>query len=271
MVEVQQLITFDLPELEPYRTLKRPIEHQLNGIFVAEGEKIVRRLLDTTLVMESILLTPALYRDLAVILSLRPERVRVFLADKKQFEEWLGFSMYKGILAIAQIPRPLTLTELIARCPQPRLLLAADGISSAENLGALVRSGAAFGVQALLVSHTGCSPFMRRAVRNSMGAIFQLPLVEKLSLPDAFAALRSHGISCIAAHPHAEARVLSQVDWTRDCCLVLGSEGQGLSREVLEACDQAVAVPMANQVDSLNVGSAGAVFLYEAARQRGWV
>jgi tRNA G18 (ribose-2'-O)-methylase SpoU len=271
MYTTEPLVSFDLPELEPYRTLKRPIEHQARGLFVAEGEKIVRRLLDSTFAVQSVMLTPALLHELGPILEARPEKIRVFLGEKKQFEEWLGFSMYKGILAIGRIPAPKTLEELLAARSPSCLMVAADGISSAENLGALVRNCAAFGVQALLVGHTGCSPFLRRAVRNSMGAILQMPVVEQLQLPSAFAVLRGQGIRCIAAHPHADGRRLSRVDLAHDCCLVFGSEGQGISPEVLAACDETVAIPMSAQVDSLNVGAAGAVFLYEAARQRGWV
>jgi tRNA G18 (ribose-2'-O)-methylase SpoU len=270
MFTAQPLISFDAPELEPYRTLKRPLEHQLQGIFVAEGEKIVRRLLDSPYEVISMLLTSDLFEDLKSILATRPEHIQVYLAEKKQFEAWLGFSMYKGILAIGRIPAPKALEEILAACRQPYLLVAADGITSAENLGALVRNCAAFGAQALLVGHTGCSPFLRRAVRNSMGAILRIPAVEKLHLPDAFAALRARGIHSIAAHPHADHRSLTQVDFTRDCCLVFGSEGQGIAPDVLAACDEAVAIPMSAEVDSLNVGAAGAVFLYEAARQRRW-
>ena len=80
--------------------------------------------------------------------------------------------------------------------------------------------------------------------------------------------LQSRGILCIAAHPHTDKKVLSQADFTSDCCVVFGSEGRGISPEVLAACDEAVAVPMANEVDSLNVGAAAAVFLYEVQRQR---
>jgi TrmH family RNA methyltransferase len=152
-----------------------------------------------------------------------------------------------------------------------------DGLTSAENIGLLVRNCAAFGVQALIVGETSSSPFLRRAVRNSMGAIFQLPIVELnlgaekeagRNLPVALRELRARDIRCIAAHPHTEKKGLSQTELTGDCCIVFGSEGNGLSPDVLAACDEAVAVPMANGVDSLNVGAAAAVFLYEAARQR---
>ena len=81
-------------------------------------------------------------------------------------------------------------------------------------------------------------------------------------------ALRADGIQCIAAHPHAQGGTLLDADLTADTCVVFGSEGYGLSPAVVAACSQAIAIPMAPGVDSLNVGSAAAVFLYEAARQR---
>jgi TrmH family RNA methyltransferase len=101
-----------------------------------------------------------------------------------------------------------------------------------------------------------------------MGAIFQLPIVETTSLHRALRDLRNHGIRCIAAHPHADGRTPSETPLAGDCCIVFGSEGYGLSAPVLAACDEAVAIPMPQTVDSLNVGSAAAVFLYEANRQR---
>ena len=80
--------------------------------------------------------------------------------------------------------------------------------------------------------------------------------------------LRARGVRCIAAHPHANGKTLSQADFSGDCCIVFGSEGYGISAPVLEACNEAVAIPMPPTVDSLNVGAAAAVFLYEANRQR---
>jgi tRNA G18 (ribose-2'-O)-methylase SpoU len=161
-----------------------------------------------------------------------------------------------------------------------------DALTNAENLGALVRNCVAFGVQALLIGETSSSPFLRRAVRNSMGTILQLPIIElaklgqrhqfttkphitKLTLVECLKELRACGIRCIAAHPHTNKKFLSQADLSGDCCIVFGSEGDGISAPVLEACDEAVAIPMPPTVDSLNVGAAAAVFLYEVARQRG--
>src|SRR5206468_7065992 len=106
-------------------------------------------------------------------------------------------------------------------------------------------------------------------VRSSMGAIFQLPVVELSSLTQALQQLRRQNIFCVAAHPHTERKMLSQADFNRDCCIVFGSEGYGISPEALACCDEAVAIPMRSGVDSLNVGSASAVFFYEVNRQRG--
>jgi tRNA G18 (ribose-2'-O)-methylase SpoU len=265
---LQQIESLDLPELEPYRTMRRQHEHRQQGIFVAEGEKVVRRLLESKFTVVSVLLPEKWQRELDGLIQARPEEVQVFVAEKALLETLTGFSMYQGLLAVGKVPPLPTLEEIITRSPQPRLLAAADGLTNAENLGALVRNCAAFDTQALIVGETCTSPFLRRAVRGSMGAVFEMPVVETTGLTQALHDLRGHGIRCIAAHPHANGRTLSQADFTGDCCIVFGSEGYGISPDVLAACDDAAAIPMPERVDSLNVGSAAAVFLYEANRQR---
>jgi tRNA G18 (ribose-2'-O)-methylase SpoU len=173
------------------------------------------------------------------------------------------------VLAVGRIPALPALPEILARSPKPRLFVAVEGLTNAENLGALVRNAAAFHVQALIVGETSSSPFLRRAVRNSMGTIFRLPVIETDNLVAALGGLRAQGIRCIAAHPRASAATLSRADFAGDCCIVFGSEGHGLTPAALQACDDAAAIPMPSTVDSLNVGAAAAVFLYEANRQRG--
>jgi tRNA G18 (ribose-2'-O)-methylase SpoU len=259
MFQVQQIESFDLPELQPYRTMRRQMDHRQQGIFVAEGDKVVRRLLESSFEVVSVLLPEKWLSELTPILRTRPEVIRVFVAEKARLETLTGFSMYQGLLAVGKVPATQS----------PWLLAAADGLSSAENLGALVRNCAAFGVRGLIAGETSCSPFLRRAVRSSMGAIFQMPVIESTNLVKSLNELRSRRVRCIAAHPHIEGRTLSQANLTGDCCLVFGSEGAGLSPVILAACDEAVAIPMPPTVDSLNVGSAAAVFLYEATRQRG--
>lgn len=285
MFHVHPIDSLELPELSPYRTMRRPLEHETQGIFVAEGSKVVRRLLESRFTVVSVLLPGRCLPEFEPWLRARPENIPVYRVDKKQvLEELIGFSMYQGVMAVGRIPPSPTLERLLTECPSPRLLAAVDGLTSAENLGALVRNCVAFGAQALIVGETSSSPYLRRAVRNSMGAILQLPVIElaKLGQRHQFAAkphvtrqtlaaclqeLRAGGMRCIAAHPHTD-QPLQRADFSGDCCLVFGSEGAGIAAPVLAACDEAVAIPMANGVDSLNVGAAAAVFLYEVQRQR---
>lgn len=259
--------SFDLPELAPYRTMKRSVEQREQGIFVAEGEKVVRRLLESKLEVLSVVLPPKWVDEYAILLQGRA--IPIYVAEKPILEQLTGFSMYQGVMAVAKVPPSPTLEALVDAARKPNLFVAVDGLTSAENLGAVVRNAVAFGAHGLLVGETSSSPYLRRAVRSSMGTIFKLPVVELMSLAEALRWLRGRGIRCVAAHPHADRRTLASANFTGDCCIIFGSEGYGITSEVLSQCDEAVVIPMHSGVDSLNVGSAAAAFLYEANRQRG--
>jgi tRNA G18 (ribose-2'-O)-methylase SpoU len=293
MFRIEKISSFDQPELAPYRTMRRSAEHEAQGIFIAEGEKVTRRLLESRFTVVSVVLPEKHLEHFRPLLEARPETVTVYVAEKSLLETLVGYSLFQGVLSVGKIPPPASLDEILQKSPKPQLFAAIDGLSNAENLGALVRNCVAFGVHGLIVGETSSSPFLRRAVRNSMGAIFQLPVVElknsrgphksqnelrsrgippaekSPTLAETLHNLRSRGVRCIAAHPRADGKTLSQADLTDDCCLVFGSEGDGISKTVLESCDEAVEIPMAANVDSLNVGAAAAVFLYETNRQRG--
>jgi tRNA G18 (ribose-2'-O)-methylase SpoU len=271
LLRIHHIKDLDLPELQPYRTMRRSQEHREQGIFVAEGEKVVRRLLESDFTVVSVLLPDKWLAPFEPSLKARPEKeIPVYVVTGKQLLEQLtGFSMFQGVLAVGRIPAPASLPRILERSSPPRLFVAVEGLTNAENLGALVRNCAAFHVQSLIVGETSGSPFLRRAVRNSMGTIFDLPVVESPNLVQTLRELRAQGIRCIAAHPRAHGKTLSQADFTADCCIVFGSEGYGITPAALQACDDAAAIPMPPRVDSLNVGGAAAVFLYEANRQRG--
>jgi tRNA G18 (ribose-2'-O)-methylase SpoU len=268
MVRVRAIDNFDLPELQPYRTMRRHFEHRQQGIFVAEGEKVVRRLLDSNCEVVSVLLPQKWFEDLKPSLEARRETVEVFVADKKLLETLTGFSMYQGLLAVGKVPPPLPLDSLLKRAARPWLLVAADGMTSAQNMGALARNCAALHAHALISTETCCSPFLRRSVRGSMGTIFRLPIIETGAMASLLENLKQRGIRCIAAHPHVPNRFIDEANFASDTCIVLGGEGYGITPEVLALCDDAVAIRMTPEIDSLNVVSAAAVFLYEAQRQR---
>jgi tRNA G18 (ribose-2'-O)-methylase SpoU len=268
MFEVRRIETFEDPALLPYRNMRRQYDHAEQEIFVAEGEKVLRRLLESDLTVISALFPEKWLEEYKPLLENRPETVQVFLAEKKLLQDLTGFSMYQGVLGLARIPRPASATEILKNTPRPHLFVAVDGLSNPENVGGLVRNCVAFGAQAIIVSETSCTPYLRRAVRSSMGTIFKLPYVMSSNLAGTIAELRHHGVRCIAAHPHTTRKNIFDADFSGDCCVALGSEGLGISKPVLESCDELVVIPMHSEVDSLNVGNAAAVFLYEINRQR---
>src|SRR4051794_18025840 len=212
MFQSQKISSFDLPELQPYRTMRRQEDHRQQGLFVAEGEKVVRRLLESNFTVLSVVLPDRWLNELKPLFEARPETIRVFVAEKNLLEELTGFSMYQGLLAVGKIPPPRSLDEILHASPQPWLLAAADGLSDAQNLGALVRNCAAFNAQALIMGETSASPFLRRAVRSSMGTVFGLPTLETESLAQTLTGFRNRGIRTIGAHPHIKGQTLFQAN-----------------------------------------------------------
>jgi tRNA G18 (ribose-2'-O)-methylase SpoU len=267
MVEKIQIETLDLPELEPYRHMKWQFEQRQQGIFVAEGEKVVRRLLESPLPVVSALLLERWFIELQPLLEARPEKIRAYIAERPLLEQIIGFTFYQGVLAVGRAPANARLEEILARDKSP-LIVAAEGISGAENMGGLVRNCVGFGASGIIAAESSCSPYLRRAVRSSMGTVFKLPVLETPSLLGTLQELKQAGVKTVAAHPHTTQRRISEADFRGPTCIVLGAEGTGISPKILAACDEAVVIPMQAEVDSLNVGAAGAVFLYEAMRQR---
>jgi len=261
----------DLDELAPYRTMKRDGQHRKQRIFVAEGDKVVDRLLDSHFEVISVLLPDKRLESLGAKMESRPEAIKVFTAERRLLESLTGFSMYQGVLAVGRVPDAVSADAILERTPAPRLLAAVEDLTNAENLGGMVRNCAGMGVDALVVGESCSSPYLRRAVRSSMGAIFKLPVVETPNLAHTLMEIRRRGVRIIAAHPHTHHSRLSRARLDLDCCIVFGSEGFGLSETILDLADEAMAIPMRNEVDSLNVASASAAFLHEAARQQGKV
>jgi tRNA G18 (ribose-2'-O)-methylase SpoU len=264
---IHRITSLDLPELHPYKTLRRPQEHLDQGIFVAEGEKVVRRLLASTLPTISLLLTDQWLARISASYSkqLAPD---IFVAEKQLLETIVGFRMHQGIMAVGRVPREPSLDDLVDTSRTPRLFVALDGLVFAENVGVVVRNCAAFGVQGILVAANSASPYLRRAVRNSMGTVFRIPLIHTPVLSETLTALHSsHGMSVVVADAHTRTS-LYELDSGGDLCIVLGNEDAGASETVRSVASHVIRIPMTEGVDSLNVASASAVILAEVARQR---
>jgi len=264
---IHRVTSLDLPELQTYRTLRRSQEHLERGVFVAEGEKVVRRLLASGLPIVSLLLTDEWLGQLTST-GFSSFPCDVFTADKGLLESIVGFRMHQGIMAVGHVPTEPTLDDLVRSSPSPRCFVALDGLVSSENVGVVVRNCAAFGVQGILVGETSASPYLRRAVRNSMGTVFQIPIIHTPKLSEALMSLRSeNNMSVIVADAHATDSVYD-IDCQTDVCIVLGNEGTGVSSSTRMLATASMRIPMKEGVDSLNVASASAVILSKVSRQR---
>jgi len=268
LMETHRVRTLDSSELQPYRTLKRAVEHIRQGIFVAEGEKVVRRLLESPIEVVSLLLTEQWLEDLQPALEGTSNgKVKIWIAPKELLETIVGFHLHQGVMAIGKIPQTAKLDDVLQPSSSRCLLVSLDGLTNADNIGVIVRNCTAFGVRALIVPKNSASPYLRRAVRMSMGAVFELPIVQVSRLPDTLKELRDRfGVRAIAADPKPDATSIEDADFHGDVCIVFGSEGWGISEEVLSACSERVRIPMAHRTDSLNVATASGIVLFEAQR-----
>ena len=264
-VTTVHLTTLDHPGILPYRTLRRQADHIHEGIFVAEGEKVVRRLLASPIETVSLLVTPAWHERIRTDLaSAHGNTITVYTAERLILESIVGFHVHHGIMAVGRVPLSPSIEEL----PHPHLLVAMDGLTQSENVGVVVRSAAALCASAVVAGGNSCSPYLRRAVRNSMGTVFRLPVIHVPALAPFLDSLRNTFRTRILAADAHEGRNPAESDMRGDICLVLGSEEAGITQEVREVCDDAVMIPMSAGTDSLNVAAACAVLLYEAGRQR---
>ncbi|MER3523907.1 MAG: hypothetical protein C4326_07520 [Ignavibacteria bacterium] len=265
---VHRVTSLEIPQLAPYRTLRRTAQHLQEGIFVAEGGKVVTRLLDSHWRVVSMLMTDEWFTTILFLVGAeRLHGVDVFLAGKPLLESIVGFRLHQGIMAVGKLPAERSLHELLAPIPQPYVIVALDGLVHAENVGVVVRNCAAFGVDAILVSSTSASPYLRRAVRNSMGGVFRVPVLHVEHLPLTLDELKHHyAFSIIVADAHAE-RTLESADVSGNVCVVFGNEDKGVSEDVQPTATQRIRIPMHNAMDSLNVASASAVMLYEIRRR----
>ena len=266
---VQNVTSLEVDELAAYRTLRRPMDHFREGIFVAEGQNVVRRLLESDIEILSMLLTPEWFDQLFAGHETEARAgYPVFLAPKELLQTIVGFHLHQGIMALARIPARRELEETLQQISPPHLLVALDGLNHAENVGVIVRNAAGFGVDAIIVGETSCSPYMRRAVRNSMGTVFSLPTVQVEHLATALTTIKRQFRTIVYATDPGGHVPISSVDLGGNACIVFGNEGSGISNEILSISHQRVVVPMQRGTDSLNVASASAVCLYEASKQR---
>jgi tRNA G18 (ribose-2'-O)-methylase SpoU len=254
--------------LADYRALKERHLNAEGGRFVAESERVVRRLLASRLAVHSVLGTPARVRALEDALAepgaggASRAGVPVYVAPQPVLDAVAGFHVHRGCLAIGERPAARALPA------GARRVVVLEDLVDVDNLGAIARNAAAFGADALVLSPRCADPFYRKAVRVSLGAVFDLPIVRLPRWPDDLDVLRKLGFQLLASVLSPTATPLPRLARPERWALLLGSEGPGLSPGAVMRCHASVTIPMATSagVDSLNVATAAAVLLYGLTR-----
>ncbi len=243
--------------------LRRSLEAE-HGLFIAEGEKVIRRAVEAGYRPRSYLLADRWLDTLADVLAATPG-VPVHLVSEGLAEEITGFHVHRGALASLHRDLGRTATELLAALPGPRSRIAVlEDLVDHTNVGAVFRSAAALGVDAVLVTPRCADPLYRRSVKVSMGTVFQVPWARIDPWPDGVGLLQQAGF-VVAGMTLGEGAIslddLAGQDRPR-LALVFGTEGHGLSDAADRRLDARVRIPMMNGVDSLNVAASSAVAFY---------
>src|SRR5581483_5914070 len=257
-------IHYDYPAeaVQYFRSLKGKGGLSEQGLFIAEGEKIARKVLGHQLEIAAAYLTEERFQILKPLFEDRSGPTDIFLAPKEEMERVVGYPLHQGIMLAARIPIRRTLEEAMSDWRSPWMGVALDSIADAENMGGNIRNAAAFGAKAVIVDDQSCDPWLRRSVRVSMGTIVDVEIIRVDDLPLALETLGRTGfIRRIGASLSETSVALNEVDWEGDAIFVFGSEGWGLRPAVAEACDWLAKIPIAPQVDSLNVGVASGIFM----------
>lgn len=275
MPNIIEIMDFHAPELDPYaRLTQNQLRNRLEpekGIFIAESPKVIDRALDAGYKPVSLLMERKQITGPAAGILSRCGDAPVYTADREMLAELTGFELTRGVLCAFRRPAPRPVEEL---CKNARRVAVLEGIVDSTNVGAIFRSAAALNMDAVLINPSCCDPLCRRAVRVSMGTVFQVPwgqlgetpadwpekgmdLLHSLGFKTAAMALSDRSVSIDDEQLAKEPKL----------AIVLGTEGDGLAAGTIASCDYTVRIPMSHGVDSLNVAAASAVAFWQLGKQ----
>ena len=269
MANFIEITDFGAPELDVYARLT---ENQLlcrmhpeNAMFIAESPLVIERALDAGCTPLSFLMeTKHAHGKARDILARCPDDINVYTAPLEVLTQLTGFHLTRGMLCAMLRPRLKSVEEI---CSGASRIAVLENVMNPTNIGAIFRSAAALGVDAVLLTAQGSDPLYRRAVRVSMGTVFQVPWtylsedtpwteqLKSLGFKTAAMALTYRSLPIYDAAPAKEPKL----------AIVLGTEGDGLMAQTVASCDYTLRIPMTHGVDSLNVAAASAVAFYQLA------
>ncbi len=271
MAEIHEIQTINDPGLDAYtRLTESQLRNRLDpekGIFIAESPKVIRLALDAGCEPLSFLMERRHLEGQGRELLERCPTAPVYTGDREVLASLTGYTLTRGILCAMRRP---TVPEAEQICRDARRVAVLEGVVDATNIGAIFRSAAALGIDAVLLTPTCCDPLNRRAVRVSMGTVFRVPWTwlgsTAADWPDAGMS-RLKAMDFRTAAMALDSRAISIEDpilkAAEKLAIILGTEGDGLSRSTIASCDHTVMIPMSHGVDSLNVAAAGALAFWE--------
>lgn len=267
MAKIIEISDFSAPELDVYARLT---ENQLlnradpkNAMFVAESPLVIGRAMDAGCVPLSFLMEPKHIEGRGhEILARCADDVPVYTAPLEVVTQLTGFHLTRGMLCCMLRPALPALSEL---CAASRRVAVLENVMNPTNIGAIFRSAAALGMDAVLLTAAGSDPLYRRAARVSMGTVFQVPWTYLPEDADWQDVLHSYGFKTAAMALRDDSLSIAdpRLREVEKLAVVLGTEGDGLASETIAACDYTVKIPMSHGVDSLNVAAASAVAFYQ--------
>ena len=275
MPNIIEITDFHAPELDPYaRLTQNQLRNRLEpekGIFIAESPKVIDRALDAGYKPVSLLMERKQITGPAAGILSRCGNAPVYTADREMLAELTGFELTRGVLCAFRRPAPRPVEEL---CKNARRVAVLEGIVDSTNVGAIFRSAAALNMDAVLINPSCCDPLCRRAVRVSMGTVFQVPWGQLGETPadwpeKGMDILHSLGFKTAAMALSDRSVSIDDEQLAREpkLAIVLGTEGDGLAASTIASCDYTVKIPMSHGVDSLNVAAASAVAFWQLGRQ----
>ena len=271
MAQIITINDINAAELKIYASLTEAQLKTDNGLFIAESVKVIKVALNKGLVPASFLMEERQIKGIGrEILELCPN-TPVYTASRKVLSQLTGFELTRGVLCAMKRPQMLSLDSALKDAKRIAVL---ERLSDSVNVGAIFRSAAALGIDAVLLFHNCAEPLNRRCVRVSMGSVFLVPwaFFDKENHPepqDAVSYLKSKGFTTAAMALKSDSvgidsDLLNKAD---KLALFFGAEGDGLSLQTIENCDYTVKIPMYNDVDSLNVAAAAAISFWELKKQ----
>lgn len=248
------------PRVAAYRDIKERDLVGRQGLFIAEGETVLRAFVrDAPQRVRSLLIDGKRADKLGEVLAGLPEGVPVYVVGQAVLDAIAGFHLHRGVLAVGEKPAPLSADALLEQAG-PRTVLVLMGIANHDNLGGIFRNAAAFGVDGVILDGDCCDPFYRKAIRVSIGATLNVATAWLAPGEDIVALLERHGFQGLALSPAAD-EILARLDPPTRAAVLLGAEGPGLSQAVM-ARVRTVGIPMANGFDSLNVATTSGIVLH---------